>query len=317
MLKISSVLIVLLLTLSAWSFQVTKQQMQFNKITLEVEVNTLNIQTDLLFVVDNSGSMTNHQRNLASNINKLVSQLNNYDLHAAVVTADMDSFPGPLTGGKLVNGYVSNSDSYYLQKLEQNILSVGTNGSGIERHFDSILAALANNIDFLRPNAHLAIVLLTDAEDQSKITTADFVTSLKGRKSATTSITFNTILVPSGEMKCERDTSMETPLKIEDAVKILGGATLNICENFGAQIQDIGQFIGQKGSYFNRIIQLPLVPSSINTVKVTYGNTELVIGDLNFGWVYDSKLNTILIGQLFDPTTQPSNTKLYIEFVPN
>lgn len=150
---------------------------------------------DVLFVVDNSGSMLTSQNNLANNfpsfIDKFIDQ--GYDFRIAVTTTDAfygDQFIA--TGCSLCNTeqtrfrsginppvYVIDRANYDLSlageetRLKNDFtlnVKVGTNGSGDERAFSSFKAALSSslNVNFHRADAFLAIVIVSDEEDFSQ-----------------------------------------------------------------------------------------------------------------------------------------------------
>jgi hypothetical protein len=319
----------LLFFANAYAYKVVSTQSEFNKIRLEIDLSQTSKQVDLLFVVDNSGSMLNHQNNLVKNIPNLVNQLSGFDMHAAVITADMDgaycsAAQSELCGGRFFNGFVTNNDPDYLNKLQNNITGVGVNGSGNESLFDATIAALSpplsttDNKGFLRDTAQLVIIFLTDAEDQSSLPVSEFIKSLKALKTDPAMIYIAAIYIPSNatvQTNCSRDSS-ELPVKFEEALKEFSAFKLNICEDYGPQFQTISSVLGKDAPIFDRSIRLPVAPLSLNSVHVNYGNTELVRGDLDFGWIYNSNLNSIQIGKLFDPRSQPGVTKIYIEYVP-
>jgi transposase len=67
--------------------------------------------------------------------------------------------------------------------LADAILRLGTQGSGTEMPFASIVKALGGDPAFLRPDAELAVVVVTDAPDQSGIQANDLIASLTALKS--------------------------------------------------------------------------------------------------------------------------------------
>jgi hypothetical protein len=149
---------------------------------------------DVLWVVDNSGSMASSQANLAASFNSFITRFQslNYDFHMAVTTTDafrgdFSTNPdfqnaarrvrsGPLFGSgsnfyyspdslvPVLNGQTPNLVNTFITNATQ-----GTNGSGDERAFSSMQAALSysGNSDFRRPGAFLAIIILSDEDDFS------------------------------------------------------------------------------------------------------------------------------------------------------
>ncbi len=132
---------------------------------------------DILLVIDSSGSMGDEQMSLSANFASFIKYADSrgIDYHIAVVTTDMDD---PLHRGKFVSAPThpekvltpTTSDVANKFKLKVN---VGTLGSGTEMEFAPALAALtaplivAENVDFLRDDANLAIVAVTDEPEQS------------------------------------------------------------------------------------------------------------------------------------------------------
>lgn len=158
---------------------------------------------DLLFVVDDSGSMKEEQANLASNFPKFVDKLNAFktksgatlDWRVAVTTTGRDvsyglRFPGQNTpmnvnekgdNGKLRNDSKCGATKRWVDKSDPNaagvfscLAQVGTSGPGYEMPLLTTRMALVDrmndgtNAGFLRDDALLAIVILTDEDDCSR-----------------------------------------------------------------------------------------------------------------------------------------------------
>lgn len=160
---------------------------------------------DLVFIVDDSGSMSEEQANLAHNFPKFVKVLNDYqtksgaklDWRAAITTTGRDvtynitppiPFPIPIppSSEKGDNGaFRQKKDCGSLRRwVERNdpdadetfscLAEVGTGGPSIEMPLESLKLALndrvtdGTNTGFLRPDALLAVVILTDEDDCSR-----------------------------------------------------------------------------------------------------------------------------------------------------
>jgi len=152
---------------------------------------------DVLFVVDNSGSMTTSQNNLAANfpsfINRFITK--GYDFKLAITTSDAfygDQFLGRpncslcnveqtrFRSGVTPNPvYVISSQNYDLGlQSERDRLTaefslnvkVGITGSGDERALSSFQSALNSqlNTGFHRSDAFLAVVIVSDEDDFSQ-----------------------------------------------------------------------------------------------------------------------------------------------------
>lgn len=149
----------------------------------DTEALTSNKQkVDILFVVDNSGSMREEQEKLARNFQSFIEELIKSDIsdfQIGVITTDMDD---PAQSGKLQSGAGSPkiinrnqlSSTDVIKAFAENV-KVGITGTSYEKPLDAIRAALSpqhladpkSNKGFLRDGAMLAIVLLTDEDDCS------------------------------------------------------------------------------------------------------------------------------------------------------
>ena len=162
---------------------------------------------DILFLIDDSSSMRLSQMNLERNFPAFMRSLEGLpgglpDLHLAVVSSDMGAGDGSISGctgeGKagvfqytnrgpcvtttLASGatYISNVGGVAnytgnLTDVFSCIAALGENGCGFEQQLRSVVRALgadgrpapAENQGFLRPDAYLFIVMLTNEDDCS------------------------------------------------------------------------------------------------------------------------------------------------------
>lgn len=146
-------------------------------------------QLDILWVVDNSGSMGPLQANMVSNFSSFITnfQTLGYDFRMAVTSTDAykanTSFVGynsgyaglslfqdggnnnnSPTGVFIITPQTTNLDATFVDNA-----STGINGSGDERAFSSLMTTMnnKNNPAFLRSSSFLAIIVLSDEDDFS------------------------------------------------------------------------------------------------------------------------------------------------------
>lgn len=154
---------------------------------------------DLIFVVDDSGSMAEEQSNLATNFPMFADLLNSYtistgetlDYRAAVTTTgvtasgvqtiNLPPFPPMMvpwsqTGADGKFRQVSGMPRPWLERTDPNmvqlfgqIANVGTNGPGIEMQLRATELAVmpTTNPGFIREDALLGVIVLTDEDDCS------------------------------------------------------------------------------------------------------------------------------------------------------
>lgn len=166
----------------------------------KVSMNTQPKPIDILWVVDNSGSMNSSQTNLANNFSSFIQDFIslNYDFRMAVTTTDTwynqysgNAFFNPRwrTGNRanLYNpsfnpqGASTDSGVFVMTRTTANLttvfqtnIKVGTQGNGDERAFPSMMRSLNHgaNSDFRRNGAFLSVIIVSDEEDFSTNTSS-------------------------------------------------------------------------------------------------------------------------------------------------
>ncbi len=179
----------------------------------------LNSKLDLLFVIDNSGSMADEQASLEQNFDRFINVLSTIeglglpDIHIGVVSTDLGTGPFGIAGcgGAGDDGVLQNTPRFagcnppagqfisdvndgaggrtrnYTGDLSDTfgcIARLGTSGCGFEQPLESMRRALdgrhAQNAGFLREDALLGVVIITDEDDCSTKNTQMFDTSQTG-----------------------------------------------------------------------------------------------------------------------------------------
>lgn len=146
---------------------------------------------DVLLVVDDSGSMAEEHQEMAANAIAFVEAAARHgaDHRIGVVTTDMDAHRGRLRrfpGGR--NMLTGEGDvGQAAQQLAATLRDLGTNGSADEQGLASIAAVLDADPQtfgepFLRPDARLSIVVVSDEEDASPGSTDYYVDRLRAAK---------------------------------------------------------------------------------------------------------------------------------------
>jgi len=144
--------------------------------------------TDVLWVIDDSGTMSEEQETLKASFQDFVDTLAGADIdfHMGVITTDVsDSEQAGILLGEppvLVN------DTQDLAEVFAERAAVGIDGSPDERGFDAVTLALSEprvsgaNAGFLRDEAALDIIIVSDEDDHSSQSVSDFLAFLASVK---------------------------------------------------------------------------------------------------------------------------------------
>ncbi|MFK8137330.1 MAG: hypothetical protein AB8E15_03125 [Bdellovibrionales bacterium] len=148
-----------------------------------IQETSFNNKIDVLWVIDNSGSMANLQANVASNFEAFINQfeLKNYDFQIAVTTTEAwRESNGNIYCAQSNNisrfrddsGFsILTADTPDLSNAFLTNISQGTSGCGDERAFESMKLSLENEdniaMGFPRADAFLAVIIVSDEDDFS------------------------------------------------------------------------------------------------------------------------------------------------------
>lgn len=144
---------------------------------------------DILWVIDNSGSMSDEQDALGTNFDAFIRDFitKNVDFKMAITTTDaVGANKGAMVAGsdtKLTSEQAALNPNTFMNDF-RNMVRVGTNGSGNEKGLEGsegFMQRYANS--FLRNDAYLAVVILSDEEDQSAQAPSFYTDYLKSFKS--------------------------------------------------------------------------------------------------------------------------------------
>ncbi len=233
-----------------------------------------NNKVDILMIIDNSGSMAAEQANMAARFNNFIDKIKGLDWQIGIISTDMSS-NAPVKDGRLVElktmpgQYILNSSM--LQTTAQSVfgqtVQLGSNGSGnelgfkaankaIDRAFDAAQAVNAPNAALFRPDAALAMVVVSDAYDNSGTRPEDVLAKVTQRWGGNKPFVFHSIVVPESQYT---DPAAGSPFAADpcktyrESVKfdgreyhrlstITGGVKGTVCsEDFSTQLADMGK----------------------------------------------------------------------------
>ena len=206
---------------------------------------------DILLVIDDSGSMYDKQASLANNFTSFIQYAvtANVDYQIGVVTTDVGQ-NGVLrptgAGGKFLTNTTPNVQTQF-----QNLVRVGTSGSATEQALEAATRALTSpniagaNAGFVRNDANLAVVVVSDAGDQSNQPVSYYENLLINVKgfSRLSNFTFSTIgpFLTSAPVGCSYDTPGGAT-RYQSLITRTGGVREEICStNWSAALQGLGR----------------------------------------------------------------------------
>jgi hypothetical protein len=257
---------------------------------------------DILWVIDNSGSMGDEQEALAYNFSAFINDFlaQGIDFKMAITTTDgRSSKNGVMIGDsdRLTSSAAATNEANFVSDF-QNWVRVGTGGSGTEQGLKTSVAFMDRYKDsFLRNDAFLVVVYLSDEQDQSSGSALNYANSLKGLKSneglfkAYSIVT--TELIPG-----KQDETLGT--RYVEVSQASGGTVSDIHQDFHTTLTDMG------GSILNLLDSFPLSGVPLNSqIEVTVNGTAV-----NTGWSYDSSTRTVR----FDNNSIPQEGSVVIAY---
>ena len=257
---------------------------------------------DVLFVIDNSGSMQEHQDKVADNIASFFGwfQTLELDFHMGVITSDVvdPDQSGLLQGSP---AFITPSTSSAQSSLA-NAVAVGENDWGDEQGLAAMELALSepaltgHNAGFLRESAFLSIILLSDEPEQSGPDASHYVQFLADLKPDTSLLSVSAIVGDSGSgcaQLCGFDwVDADAGDKYVAVQQAYPGIFESVCTcDFTVALQDIGW----TSAGFRTAFELSQWPPDPSQIEVTVNGAPAT------GWDYDPSLNAVVFDEASIP----------------
>jgi hypothetical protein len=293
---------------------------QLHLVTLDGEGTTLGTNTDIftqgavpkadiLLVIDGSCSMASKQQLLAMNTTSFftTAQSDGVDYHMGIIDGQgAGSNPpvgqftsGPTHPDKVLTPLTPN----VLAQFQAKVVAIGANGAD-EECFGPALKALTSplltttNAGFLRTDASLAIVCITDDIDHSVGTAAYFYSALLNVKGAKTSFSVSAIAPFLTTSPC--GASALDNGRYSDMVSLSGGVKEEICTpDWAASLRQISKAsFGARGTFYLG------TPPDLSSNPVVVKIDGAVVGDVMGGqtiWTYDPIDNAVTFSPNYLP----------------
>ena len=253
---------------------------------------------DVLFVVDNSGSMRDEQARLGDNFPRFLDALlaSGADFHIGVVSTDMYD---PRHAGSL---RPAGGERWLAPESERpevrfaNMVDLGIDGANDERGRAAVYTALElraeeRNAGFLREDADLHVMVFSDEEDESggaPVSQGEFVDYLKSLKAPPHRVTFSSVVGPEDPPPfCNAEHGTE----YLGVTRSVGGFVGSICDEDWAPLLDE---LGLLASGLLRVFPLSETPI-VASLRVQL-EADLGVEDLPpEAWAYDAGGNTVAL----------------------
>ncbi|MES3038695.1 MAG: hypothetical protein V4736_12380 [Bdellovibrionota bacterium] len=261
-----------------------------------------NNKVDILWVVDESQSMTTRKSTLTAQIPALLDGFDQMrmDYHLAVTTMSL-SGTNP-TGGKFIGTpkYLTNSSANVRGEIADRIL-MDKVGSSAERAMDSVKKVLSpsylagEGAGFLRPDSILVIVVVSD-EDDTTASVTDMKNFFNGIRPKSSNGEQNWFLnyigsIPGGTPICYANEALGTVVfgyKYIDLADYSGGISANVCDtSLALAVSNIRSRIIQILTDYplRQIPKIDTISVSVNGVKIPNNSTN--------GWTYVPATNVV------------------------
>lgn len=289
---------------------------------------TIKGKLDILWVIDNSGSMDTSQNKLTAAFPQWIDNFDSrgYDYRIAVTATDAyrtiygagaayshfrDGAGSTHSGVFVIDNTLADPRNTFVTNAK-----LGTNGSGDERAFQSIKATFDNtsNTGFLRSDSKLHIIILSDEDDVSHDASnavgytdpslhpismyTDYLDALTASTPADRRYYVHSLSVKTNA--CSQSLGGRTlGQRYMDMSAATNGKTYSICDDFATSMADLGSSI-QVGVQDTFVLDRQPVVSSI-TVRLNGNN----VPQGTPGFTYDSVKNAVTLNGIYRP--QPND----------
>lgn len=244
--------------------------------------------SDILFYVDQSCSMDDDARSLGTNFATFIDTLSKYTSDWQIAVANDDD--GCNNSGILTPGAPN------FQSVFQNAVRAGGGtwteaGLTVTSHAIDLTDPSECNDGFLRTDAMLHIIMVSDEPEQSARAWDSYVTEVINKKGDPSLVKFSAVAGPSPSGCTDMDNTAEYGSGYFEAVSYTSGEFLSICDDWGTNVDILAT-----ASVSVNTFELSHTPAPASVV-VTVNGVEVTTG-----WTYNSATNAVV----FDETSAPT-----------
>ncbi|MFT5685496.1 MAG: hypothetical protein ACI8RZ_006448 [Myxococcota bacterium] len=298
-------------------------------------------EVDILLVVDNSCSMQPYQNKLAASFDSFLTYFieGDVDYQIGVTTTSLqeveynpaynkdcpqqvvDAIPAP---GALVDGIILTPDTPNPDSTFSDIVNVGICGAGYEMGLGSARLALQHagsgvyNDGFLRDEAYLSIIFVSDEQDGSPLPVNDYINEFRDSKSGggRESVIASALVVENtNACNPEQQEYATVGSRYIDVAEQTGGLIGNIC---GDDFESIVTELSLNSSRLTDTFYLSALPEPGSLLVGVSNSGDVYEIDCDTGeWTYelqedgDEVLGVIVFDRAYMP---PPNSKITVKY---
>jgi len=261
--------------------------------------------TDILWVIDNSGSMSQIQSNIVANTDKFIREfvkLNSIGWRMGLISTDYSE--DPYLGFDPIFDY---RDSNPVARFQNAVGKLGLLGSTVEKTMEPIQRKLLVYPDFLREDAMLAVIMVTDEKEQTfdgYLKKEEFLRDLIQLKGSERLVKFYGIM-DARDLGCDSSGGLNYyNSKFEYLINETGGSYFKACaEDFGTDLAQISNDIISNLLFSKYLLERR---PKINTIRVVFEGKVIPSVDSTGKrkWFYNKRSNSIIFMDLnfIDPS---------------
>lgn len=256
------------------------------------------VDVDILWVIDNSGSMNDYQQAVIRNSEEFIRQFTaNSRLHWRMGLVSTSYREAPYLGFDTILDWQSTD---VVSKFNAAVNRLGTRGDGLaERTFDPVEKVLRYYPGWQRPGAYFVVISVTDELEQSNMSVEEYLQIISRQMGGDIAKYFHYGVYGP-------DSNDSSNQKNFDVVKRTNGKMYNIgSPDYGVLLADLGKDLVLKTTAVHPIIVLDQRPK-MGTIQVVYKGRVLIAGR---EWTYNPQYNFV---QIQDPRII-DNTVLDVE----
>jgi len=283
---------------------------------------------DVLFVIDQSGSMGDEQTALRAAIPTFSSYFvdRGVQFRVAGIRVDTDRPEAGHLARLGDRAYIDNASEDPPAEIVQLLLAIEGN-SLHEKGLPSTRLALSEDLAdqnqlFLRPHADLEVVLVSDEPDQSTMPADSFLAWWRGLKSGERTARFSAVVgLPPEGCGDERNAAAPAPKYVEVALET-GGLVRSICDDdWVSVLDDLGLRLARSGREFflsrepfEESIDVRVRMKDPDSSNQTHSEIVLFVDaeDEERRFIYDAGRNSVTL-PFFTP---PNAAEVFVRYLP-